>query len=135
MRFNPKHTALLLTLALWCLPVEAQVSGQSPTCGEVNGKTAKDLDNVVAFCAKGIPKGAVEGAFAMESLLWVKVTRPMADAMRADRLTAEQLVKTWMTGWKIHSGSRTVTVHVEWRDVEVARGQTTLTRGDQVTFK
>ena len=35
-------------------------------------------------------------AYAMSSILRIKVSRPMADQMRADRLTAEQLVKTWM---------------------------------------
>jgi hypothetical protein len=115
--------------------LSAQVSGKSPTCGEVNGKTAKDRDNVLAFCAKGVPKGLISGAIAMESLLWLKVPRATADAMRADRLSTEQLMKVWMTGWKQHSGSKAVTVYVEWQDVEIAKGETTLFSGDRVTIR
>ena len=71
----------------------------------------------------------------MESLLWVKVSRPMAEQMLADRLTSEQVVLNWMRGWKQLSGSSSVTVTVEWEDVQIAKGQTTLFSGDKVTFR
>lgn len=112
----------------------AQVEGTSPTCGPINGKTRADLEHERTFCAQGITTGAVEGAYAMESLLWVKVSEAMARALRADHLRGEQLVKTWMRGWKSVTGSKAVTVTVEWRDVEIAEGETTLLSGDQVTF-
>ena len=82
----------------------AQVSESSSTCGPISEKTQKDLGNVRTFCEKGIPKGVAVGAYAMESLLWVKVPRKMADQMRADRLRAEQLLRIWMRGRKQHSG-------------------------------
>ena len=109
-------------------------SGSSDTCGPISGKTQKDLENVRTFCEEGIVKGAAVGAYAMESLLWVKVSREMANAMRSDRLSAEQLVLTWMKGWRQISGHRSVNVYVEWKDVEIAEGDTTVFSGDVVTI-
>ena len=126
---------VLMVYLLVVAPVVAQQSftGQSETCGPITGQTKQDLQNVQAFC-RAVPEGAAVGAYAMESILVVKVTRNMAKAMRADRLSAEQLVKTWMTGWKSLSGSGAVTIQVEWRDVRIAEGQTTLFGGDRVTI-
>jgi len=126
---------LLMAFSVWPNILVAQVSGESPTCGPVNGKTPKDRDNALAFCKQSVVRGAVVGVITMESLVWIKVGRNMADAMRADRLNTEQAVKNWMTGWKKVSGSKAVTVHVEWQDVEIARGQTTVLSGDQVTIR
>lgn len=114
----------------------AQVSGSSPTCGPISGQTRQDLQNVRTFCERGIPeKGLAVGAYGMESLLWVKVGREIANQMLTDRLTTEQLVKTWMKLWKALSGSQVVTVKVEWEDVEIAEGDTTIFSGDKVTIR
>jgi hypothetical protein len=113
----------------------AQVTGKSPTCGQVDGKTAKDRDNALAFCKAGVPEaGVISSISAIKSLLWVKVSREIAEMMRRDRLTTEQLVKNWMKAWKHLSGSKAVTVYVEWKDVEIAKGDTTLFSGDKVTI-
>ena len=122
---------------LLAAPAGAQdlFSSRSPKCGPVNGKTQQDLRNVEEFCAVGIPAGAVEGAYAMGSLLWVKITRPMADQIRAaNSLDAESLVRVWMRGWKQLSKSQAVTVTIEWRDIEIAKGETTMFSGDKVTI-
>ena len=58
----------------------------------------------------------------------------MANAMRSDRLTAEQVVLTWMKLWRQISGHRSVNVYVEWKDVEIAEGDTTVFSGDVVTI-
>jgi len=71
----------------------------------------------------------------MESLLWVKVGRNLANVMIADKLSTEQVVKNWMKGWKALSGSQAVTVYVEWRDVQIAQGDTSILRGDVVTMR
>lgn len=130
---------MVLMVCLWAVNVPSPVfaqqsfSGRSEMCGPIAGQTKQDLQNVQQFC-RAVPEGVAVGAYAMESLLWVKVTRNMAEAMRADRLSAEQLVKHWMTGWKSLSGSEVVTIQVEWRDVLIAEGQTTLFSGDRVTI-
>lgn len=116
--------------------MSAQISGRSPTCGYVNGKTQKDLDNVQKFCNGAIPKNSgVVSVMAMDSLLWVDVTRQVAEQMRADRLTTEQIVKNWMKVWKKLSGSQAVTVYVQWQDVDIATGETTFFSGDKVTIR
>jgi hypothetical protein len=55
--------------------------------------------------------------------------------MMRDSLTTEQVVKNWMAAWKELSGSLSVVVHVEWQDVEVAKGDTTVFSGDKVTIR
>jgi hypothetical protein len=112
------------------------VSGRSATCGPINGKTQKDMQNVQTFCTGVISRElGVETAFAMTSILWVQVRRDIADAMLSDRLTTERIVKQWISSWRSVSGSKAVTVYVRWGDVEIAKGETTILRGDQVTIR
>lgn len=126
-----KTTLLVLTLALTS-PALAQDPGP---CQKIDGKTQKDKDNLSRFCNKGIAKGAVVKAEAMDSLLWISVPKAMATAMMADRLQAEQLVKVWMRGWRSETSRKAVTVYVLWEDVEVAKGDTTMLGEDRVTVK
>jgi len=77
----------------------------------------------------------IEGVIAHETLLTVKVDRQMADAMIRDRLTTEAIVKAWMGAWKKLTDSKAVSVYVEWGDVEIAEGKTTLFSGDVVKIK
>jgi hypothetical protein len=131
-------TCILAALVLLVLaPTEApgQISAKSTLCGEVVGKTATDRDRIVTFCSKGLVPGAIVGAIANDSLLYLKVSRAMADAVRIDRLSAEQLVKGWMRVWRDLTGRKAVTVYVEWQDVEIAKGDTTLLSGDKVTIR
>ncbi len=107
----------------------------SPTCIQVIGKTTKERDNALDFCAKGVKPGLVVGVMVNETLVYIKVTRLTVDAFQYDRLTAEQIVLNWMKAWKAYSGSKVITVYVEWGDVEIARGETTIFNGDQVTIK
>ena len=111
------------------------LKGQSETCGQVIGQTAKDLRNLQEFCSDYIYKGAVSGSYAADTLLWIKVPHEMAEVMRIDRLRAEQLVRSWMRGWKNKTGRKAVTVTVEWKDVEIAVGQTSVWSGDEVTIR
>jgi hypothetical protein len=124
-----------VAFAVSSVSASAQVSGKSSTCGSVAGKTQADLDNVLKFCSAAVPKDLeVTGAFAMETLLWVKISRALANIMRNDRLSTEQVVKNWMKGWKGLTGKQAVTVTVEWQDVKIAEGTTTLLSGDKVTI-
>lgn len=131
-----RYVLPMLVMIMMAGVAEAQAkSAKSPTCVEAVGQTQTDLDRALSFCQQGILKGVVEGVIAQQSILIVKVPRATADAMLADRLQAEQLVKTWMRGWRFNTKATSVTVTVEWQDVEIAEGQTTLTHGDVVTFR
>lgn len=113
----------------------AQVSGSSPTCGDIAGKARNDLSHVRTFCEKAVPKGlGVVGARANEMLLWIAVGRDTASAMCADKLTVKQIILSWMNAWKAIIEYQTVTIRVEWGDVRIAEGQTTVFSGDKVTF-
>ena len=114
---------------------EESFSGTSPTCGPIVGETQQDLQNVEEFCEAAIPEGLTEGVYAMESLLWVKVPYEIATYMIDNTLETEQLVRTWMEGWKQLSESQSVTIWVEWQDTEIAKGETTVFSGDQVTVR
>ena len=113
----------------------AAVSGRSPECGPISGKTTKDRDHLMTFCSQAHMKDIAVGAYAYDSILWIKVPRGIADALRFDRLTTEQLVKTWMKVWKRVSGNEIVTIYVKWQDVEIAKGQATAFSGDKVTIR
>ena len=113
--------------------VSGIVSGFSPTCGSIVGQTREDLNNVRQFC-KNITDGSVEGVVGAESLLVIKVDREMAYVMQARAMETEQMILAWMRGWKTLTDRRVVTVTVEWGDVEIAKGQTTL-RDDRVTIR
>jgi hypothetical protein len=105
------------------------------TCGEITGKTQKDAHNVMRFCEAVVPKDLdVQGAYAMEMLLWVKINRDLALAMRTNRLDAEQMLRNWMRAWKTITASKAVTLYIEYGDVEIAKGETTVFSGDKVTI-
>lgn len=125
---------LLLVVAIMPLIAEDSYSGRSATCGPIIGQTPTDLENVEEFCTH-IPEGATVGAYAMESLLWIKVPYGIAEYMIGHSLQTEQLVKAWMKLWKEISDSTAVTIFVEWEDVEIAKGDTTVFRGDRVTIR
>ena len=121
-------------------PVEKEpkpADRKSPTCRRISGETTADLDHLEAFCAAAIPKGLqIVGARAFESLVWIQINRELADTMRADRLSTESVVKTWMAQWRAALGKgHAVTVYVQWQDIEIAKGDTSLLSGDVVTVK
>ena len=130
--YDPMNTTLLLLALILTPPSLAQDPGP---CRQIDGETQKDKENLSRFCNKGISKGAVVKAEAMDSLLWISVPKSMATAMMGDRLQAEQLVKVWMRGWRAETGRKAVTVYVLWEDVEVAKGDTTWTGEDRITVK
>ena len=140
----PVRLVSILALSILTIAVPTSIpqeqksfSGRSKTCGPIVGKTAQDLQNVKVFCEAISEDFAREivGSYAMESLLWVKINRGLANAMLADRLSTERVVKKWMRRWKNLSKSKAVTVWVEWLDVQIAKGDTTLFSGDKITIK
>jgi len=128
------HDLIRMTAAgLFALSLVATAGAEpSRMCGEITG----DTDRLRTFCDRIIPASlGVERADAQASVLTLSVSRSAADAMLIDTLTAEGLILNWMRLWRAYSGSTSVTVIVRWRAVEVARGQTSLFRGDRVTFR
>ena len=139
LRINPITILFLAGMLLAGSPAAAQsepdsFEGRSDICGPIIGKTQDDLKNLREFCSDYMPEGMATGALARDSMLWFMVSRRMAEQMRADRLSTEQLILNWMRLWKGKSDSRAVTVGVKWQDVEIAKGETTFLSGDQVTI-
>jgi hypothetical protein len=136
MRDSPVRVfalSALLLVAPFSRFTLGQVSGTSAPCGQIDGKTAKDIRNVETFCAQRITKDSVVGAYAMESLLRLKVSRPIADQMETDALKTSKLLQTWITAWKQISGSNSVTIKVESGYNEIAKGETKILSGNEVT--
>lgn len=50
----------------------------------------------------------------MDTLVWLTITRDLADVLMRDKLTTEQIVKNWMKAWKALVSSQAVTVTVQW---------------------
>ena len=72
----------------------------------------------------GYPSRGCRGSVRDGISVGVKITRPMADQIRAaNSFDAESLVRAWMRGWKQLSKSRAVTVTIEWQDIEIAKAK------------
>lgn len=129
---------LALVVALTPTSVMALHSEDSPTCRKAYGESKEDLDRALTFCADTITdniSGFIEGVIAQQTILTVKVDRRLADGLVRDRLSTESIVKAWMRAWKKLTDSKAVTVYVEWGDVQIAKGETTLFSGDVVKIK
>ncbi|MDP3718821.1 MAG: hypothetical protein Q8T13_13735 [Acidobacteriota bacterium] len=110
-------------------------SGVSKLCGPIDGKTPGDYKSLERFCSEGHVLGTVTSASAMESLLWLQVSRDFADAIRSDTLAGEKLVLNYMRGWRAVTGKASVSVKVQWEGVDIAKGDSTLMSGDKVTIR
>ena len=84
---------------------------------------------------KLIPEELVIGAIAFDALLYVKVSRKIAEYMLAQRLETEQLLRAWLPNWKQITGWSAITITVEWERVMIVKGKATVFRGDVVTFR
>ena len=113
-----------------------RVERSASACDQVQvvGESSQDAERARLFCRSVLPD-TVTRIEAYETLLWIHVTERFAREMLADTLTAESLVRTWMSAWKRLSESAAVTVYVMWRNVEVAQGDVTFFGGDRVRFR
>ncbi len=123
-----------LTTTIVAFP-QSWISSRSDNCGPISGQTQEDFQNLKTLCEKGLPEKGVVSAAAVGEMLWIEVTREIADSIRADHLTAKQLILNWMKIWKTLSGSRSVIVYVLWGEIEIAKGDTTIFSGDVITFQ
>ena len=74
------------------------------------------------------------GVTADRPLLNVWVTQDLARGLIGDQLQGKQTVLDLMKIWKELSDWEAVVVKIYWNDVQVAKGDTTVMRGDVVTF-
>ena len=109
-------------------------TGTSEHCGEVIGQTREVARNVARMC-DGLPGKLFHGAYAIESMLFLKAPRSIAEIMLRNSLQTERLMLRWMEDWKRIGGFQVVTITVEWGDVVIVEGQTTVLRGDAVRFR
>ena len=109
-------------------------TGRSAHCGEIAGGTREIAQNVALMC-EALPDRIFSGAYAIETLLFLKVSQNMAGIMLRSDLQTERLMLLWMKEWKRITGSAVVTITVEWGDVMIVEGQTTVFRGDVITFR
>lgn len=124
---------ILLLTATQDLSAQGSFAGGSERCGALSGRTQQDLDKARTFCAT-LPEHTAEGAYVAGSTLIVRVTRPVADQIRGDRLAAEQVILAWLADWRRHSDLQPVTLTVRWGDIRLARGEATRSGTDQVIF-
>ena len=135
-------TVTLATLLASEAVSQGKFTDYSKTCGQIIGQTSQDLKNLKKFC-DGIQKSwseNIEGAYCMQSLLWIKINRELATFMQFRRLDGEQLVRLWIKHWKRATGRDVgVTIHLKWGDIEVAKGNSTYSFlsgiEDRVTIK
>ena len=109
-------------------------TGMGGHCREVIGQTREMARRVAEMC-ETLPDRLFSGAYAIESLLFLKVPQSIAEIMLRNELQTEQLMLRWMKNWKRIIGSQVVTITVEWGEAMIVEGQTTVFRGDVVTFR
>ena len=109
---------------------------ESETCVWAAGVTIMDLANVEGFCNDFITEpGVVVTAYANETLLFLEFNYESAEYLLSHQLQGERLIRAWMNEWKERTDSSAVTLYVMWGEVQIAKGQTTLLRGDVVEFR
>ena len=109
---------------------------ESETCVWAAGPTPTDLANAAGFCNDLISEpGVVVTAYANETLLFLEFNYESAEYLLSHQLQGERLIRVWMNEWKDRTDSTAVTLYVMWGEVQLAKGHTTLLRGDVVDFR
>jgi hypothetical protein len=115
-------------------PPPPALTSPSLLCGPVTGRTARDRDDGLSFCSDEITPGVITELIADSAMVRIKVTARLADAMRDDRVSGEELVVKWLRRWRIITNGAPLTLVVESSNVEVVRGVASAERDDQVTW-
>jgi hypothetical protein len=110
------------------------VTGTSLLCGSVTGRTVRDRDDAIGFCSDEITPGVITDLVADNSTVRIRVTARLADAMREDRSSGEELVVKWLRRWRTVTSGTAVTLLVESNGVEIVRGAASADRADQVIW-
>jgi hypothetical protein len=110
------------------------VMGTSLLCGPVTGRTIRNRDDALSFCSDEITPGVITELIADDAVVRIRVTARLADAMREDRVSGDELVTKWLRRWRTITNGTAVTLLVESNNVEIVKGSTSPERGDQVTW-
>ena len=129
-------TVLVLGVGLAVAQESDPHMAESKTCVWAAGVTRVDLTNVEGFCNDLITEpGVVVTAYANETLLFLEFNYESAEYLLSHQLQGERLIRAWMNDWKERTDSSAVTLYVMWEEVQIAKGRTTLFRGDVVDFR
>ena len=135
----PKVIAIVVGVLAWgivSVGAAAQTRGQHTVCGAIQGFTAEDLRHIRQFCDRAMTAemaAVTVSVNARESLLFVNVTRDLADLLRADRLTTDVILDLWLDTWRAITDRRAVTV--AWQGAEVVIGDTTILEENRVRIR
>ena len=121
----PKPTASTTT--------DGYLDSPGGNCGRIMARDRDDLDAARGFCSF-FDSGLMTGVTADGPALSLWVGEDLARALIADQLKGRQTVLDLMKMWKVLSGVTSLVVTVYWQDVDVVRGDTTVMRGDMVTY-
>jgi hypothetical protein len=124
---------LALTTGVQTGPAPPAV-GASLLCGPVTGRTVRNRDDGLSFCSDEITPGVITELIADDAVVRIRVTARLADAMRDDRVSGDELVTKWLRRWRAVTNGTTVTLLVESNNVEIVKGSTSPDHGDQVTW-
>jgi hypothetical protein len=102
-------------------------------CTVILADKQKDLTAARTFC-EGFDPGLFVGVSADGPLLYLWVNESMARSMLSDQLRSKSIMLSLMKSWKNLSDWPSVVVKVYWDDILVMTGDTTVMRGDVVTF-
>ena len=137
----PKVIAIVVGVLAWGIvsgDAAAQTRGQHAVCGAIQGYTAEDLRHIRQFCDQAMTEemaAVTVSVNARESLLFVNVTRDLADLLRADRLTTDVILDLWLDTWRAITDRRAVTVTVAWQGADVVVGDTTILGENRVRIR
>ena len=135
MVYRAVAVAVLLIAAVSLVAQESDLRKyEDQNCSVIMARTQDDVTAAREFC-DGFNPGLFVGVIADESLLYLWVKESLARDLLADRLQAKQAMLNLMKIWKNLSDSLSVLVKIYWGDVLIMTGDTTVMRGDVVTFE
>ena len=105
-----------------------------PNCNSIVGRTQQDVTTARTFCEL-FKSDMIERVGARGVLLNLWVVKDLAYGLMNDQLQGKQTVLNLMKIWKDLTDSSSVVVTLYWGDVKLVVGDTTVMRGDVVTFE
>ena len=121
---------LLTTLAILLIATAAPAHA----CLQSTGESENDKKVAAQICNKLKGISDILMLSVQESILYVDISRELYDEMMMDKLSAHQLIQTYIRGMEAESGHKVVTVWVYVNKVKVIEGATSWTGEDKIKF-